>query len=123
MLPFRVIQIEQHRALQQNAVKLLPPNPSLLAGVSPGRNFASPIHTPDLSRRDFASVSSQNLVCLRQKNEWFFAKWSPTSNRQRVKNRCCRKQKTKPRLTTARTHIRLLPNFAKTAQGSDELHY
>jgi len=39
------------------------------------------------------------------KIERFFAKWAPTSNRFWPKNRCYRKQRTKPRLTGTRTAI------------------
>src|SRR5579863_4782580 len=38
--------------------------------------------------------------------ESFFAKWAPTSNRFCAKNRSCSKQRVKPCLTGARTHIR-----------------
>src|SRR5580700_1009756 len=124
MLAFRVIQIEQHRALQQNAIRPLPPNASLLTEPSFGRNFATPNRQIYLLfGQDVAAICSVNSGHWTQKNERIFAKWAPTSNRQRIKNRCFRKRTTKPRLTGARTHIRLLPNFAKTAQGSDELHY
>src|SRR5579862_5333251 len=114
MLPFRVIQIEQHRALQPNVVRPLPPQASSpLAKLSPRRNFATPalrILAPS-SDRDFQRFSSRNMGCLTQKNETVLAKWAPTSNRKWPTNRCHRKQTTKPFLTEARTHIRLSLNF------------
>jgi hypothetical protein len=112
MLPFRVTQIEQHRALQQNATK--PYLPHLLPATKllserefarANRQIANPV--PDRSsRRDFTIVSAQNMACLKQKNEAVLAKWAPTSNRFWVKNRSYRKQITKPCLTGTRTHIR-----------------
>jgi len=112
MLPLRVTQIEQHRALQQNATKpYLPhflPATKLLSErefARANRQIADPL--PDRSsRRDFTIVSAQNTCCLTQKNQPVLAKWAPTSNRKWPANRCYRKQITKPRLTEARTHIR-----------------
>jgi hypothetical protein len=124
MLPFRVIQTEQHKGLQQNAAGPLPPNPSLLSELSLSRNFAASIRqTPQLLlRQDLAAICYQSSSRLTQKNERLFAKWAPTSNRFWVKNRCYRKRSTKPRLTGARTHIRLSLTFTKIAQGADELY-
>jgi hypothetical protein len=126
MLPFGVIQIEHHRALQQKAAPLfLPeicrPEFPLLNRSSTGsrhakldRQIADPV--PDRSsRRAFTIVSAQNKCCLTQKNDPVLPKWASTSNRNWTKNRGCRKQTTKPCLTGTRTHIRLSPNFAKTA--------
>jgi hypothetical protein len=121
MLPFRVTQIEQHRDLQQNVTK--PYLPHLLPAIKllSERKFArANRQIPDplsdrLSRRDFATVSAQNMGCLKQKNEAVLAKWAPTSNRQCPTNRCHRKQTTKPFLTGTRTHIRLSLNFTKIA--------
>src|ERR1700728_166892 len=158
MLPFRVIQIEQHRALQQNvsrpflrsssesvsqlrfssghdfsravidpnSERLQPPRDrihdfnaggSLLTEPPSDRNFATPNRQiPDLlPGPDFASISSRNTG-LRHKNESVFAKWAPTSNRFWVKNRCYRKQTTRPCLTGARTHIKVSLNFTRIAQ-------
>jgi len=42
MLAFRVIQLEQHRTLQQNAAKLYLPAPPLVSELSPGSKFAIP---------------------------------------------------------------------------------
>jgi hypothetical protein len=121
MLPFRVIQIEQHRALQQNLTK--PYLPHLLPATKlfserefarANRHIADPV--PDRSpRRDFTIVSAQNTCSLTQENDPVLAKWAPTSNRHRPTNRCCRKQITKPCLTGTRTHIKLSPNFTKIA--------
>ena len=122
MLPFGVIQIEQYRALQQNAAKLYLPHFPLAPKLPSERKLAKPNRQiPDrlsdrLSRRDFANVSAQNMGCSTQKNEAVLAKWAPTSNRQWPTNRCYRKQTTKPFLTDARTHIRLSLNFTKIAQ-------
>jgi hypothetical protein len=135
MLPFRVIQIEQYRALQQNAAKPYLPRFPLATKLPCERNLARanrqiPDRLPDRSsRRDFAIVSAQNTCCLTQKNEAVLVKWAPTSNRQWPANRCYRKQTTKPCLTGTRTHIRLArrllggparrggfsPNFTKIA--------
>ena len=112
MLPLRVTQIEQHRALQQNATKpYLPhflPATKLLSErefARANRQIADPL--PDRSsRRDFTIVSAQNTCCLTQKNQPVLAKWAPTSNRKWPANRCYRKQITKPRLTEARTRLR-----------------
>jgi len=120
MLPFRVTQIEQHRAIQQNAAK--PYLPHLPLATLPckrkltiaNRQIADPLPARS-SRRAFTIVSAQNTSCLKQKNEPVLAKWAPTSNRQWPANRCYRKQTTKPRLTGTRTHIRLSPNFTKIA--------
>jgi hypothetical protein len=122
MLPFGVIQIEQHRALQQNAAKLYLPHLSLAPRLPSEPKLAkSNRQIPDrvsdrLSRRDFANVSAQNMGCLPQKNEPALTKWAPTSNRQWPTNRCYRKQTTKPCLTGTRTHIRPSRNFTKIAQ-------
>jgi len=51
------------------------------------------------------------------KIERFFAKWAPTSNRFWPKNRCYRKQRTKPCLTGARTHISDFGFLALFARG------
>jgi len=51
------------------------------------------------------------------KNERIFAKWAPTSNRFWPKNRCYRKQRTKPCLTGARTHIKDFGFLALFARG------
>jgi hypothetical protein len=108
MLPFRVIQLEQHRALQQNAA-----NP-YLQGSSPLPEFPSERNFATRSRRfsgpfwpkDFATLRTRNMPRPTQKKESILAKWAPTSNRQLPANRSYRKQTTKPCLTGARTHIR-----------------
>jgi hypothetical protein len=125
MLPFRVIQIEQHRALQQSATGLLPPHPFRLAAPPPGRDFSKPnCQIPDLvSGRAFTSISSRNTVCLMQKHEGALAQWAPTSNRKWTKNRCHRKQRTKPCLTGARTHIKVSLNSTRIAQKSELGNY
>jgi hypothetical protein len=98
MLPFRVIQIEQHRALQENAVALLPTKAALLAKLPSQRNFAATNRQiPDLvSDRDLLLASSKNERFGTQKNEGFLSKWSPTSKRHRVKNRRHRKEMINP---------------------------
>src|ERR1700685_90061 len=102
MLPFGVIQIEQYRTLQQNAAKLYLSHSPLASRLPSERKRAkSNRQIPDplserLSRRDFANFSAQNMGCLTQKNEAVLTKWAPTSNRFWVKNRCYRKQTTKP---------------------------
>jgi hypothetical protein len=124
MLPFGVIQIEQYRALQQNAAELSFPATSLLTELSSERKFAiaNRQRSGPLSLPDFAGSDCQNTSCPTQKNDAFLAKWAPTSNRQWPANRCYRKQTTKPRLTGTRTHIRparrggLSLNFTKIAQ-------
>ncbi len=128
MLPFGVTQIEQYRALQQNAAKLyLPHFPLATKLLSERKLTKSNRQIPDrlsdrLSRRDFANVSAQNMGYPTQKNEAVLAKWAPTSNRQWPTNRSYRKQTTKPFLTGARTHIRPARrggpslNFTKIAQ-------
>jgi hypothetical protein len=128
MLPFGVIQIEQYRALQQNAAKLYLPHSPLATKLPCKRKLTtSNCQIPEplsdrLSGKDFANVSAQNMGCLMRKNEAVLAKWAPTSNRFWVKNRCCRKQTTKPCLTGTRTHIRPARrggssrNFTKIAQ-------
>ena len=166
MLPFRVIQIEQHRALQQSASRPFFPNSSepvsqlrfssghdfsravtdpnsewlqplrdricnlnagrsLLTELPFDRNFAaSNRQIPDLlPGPDFESISSRNTVCLMQKNEGALAQWAPTSNRKWTKNRCYRKQTTKPCLTEARTHIKVSLNSTRIAQKSGAGNY
>ncbi len=126
MLPFGVIQIEHHRVLQQKAAppflpEICRPEFPLLNRSSTGsrhakldRQIADPV--PDRSsRRAFTIVSAQHTCCLTQKNDPVLPKWASTSNWNWTKNRSYRKQTTKPCLTGTRTHIRLSPNFAKTA--------
>jgi hypothetical protein len=62
------------------------------------------------------------------KIERFFVKWAPTSNRFWVKNRSCRKQRTKPRLTGTRIAISdfgflalFIKNSAATTRGQRSL--
>jgi len=123
MLPFGVIQIEQYRALQQNAAKVSLPHFPLATKLPSERKLTrSNRQIPDrlsdrFSRRDFGNVSAQNMGCWTQKNESVLAKWAPTSNRFWVKNRSYRKQTTKPCLTGTRTHIRPSLNFTKIAQN------
>jgi hypothetical protein len=75
MLPFGVIQIEQYRALQQNAAKLYLPHFPLATKLTSERKFATPNRqiparlSDGLSRRDFDNFSEQNMGCLTQKNE------------------------------------------------------
>jgi hypothetical protein len=52
-----------------------------------------------------ASLLTAFLARKLPKIEGFFAKWALTSNRKCPKNRCYRKQRSKPLLTEARTHI------------------
>jgi hypothetical protein len=121
MLPFRVIQIEQHWARQRNAARPLSLNLFLLTQLSSERNLALPnrqIHER-LSREDFAAICFQNLCRSPMKNERIFAKWAPTSNRQWVKSRCYRKQTTKSCLTEVRKHIQVSLNFTRIAQKSE----
>ena len=123
MLPFRVDRIEDDRTLQQNAAKPYLPHFPLAAKLPSERKLTkSNRQIPDslsdrLSRRDFANASAQNTGRLTQKNETVLTKWAPTSNRFWVKNRCYRKQTTKPCLTDTRTHIRPLLNLKKIARG------
>ncbi len=58
-----------------------------------------------LSLAPSASLLTTFLTRKLLKIESFFAKWAPTSNRQWPTNRCYRKQRSKPLLTGARTHI------------------
>src|ERR1700722_7368453 len=108
MLPFRVIQLEQHRTLQQSAAKPYLQGFSPLTELSSGRNFAIPSRrlSGPFSPGDFAASGSRNMPRPTQKNGSILTKWAPTSNRQWPTNRSYRKQTTKPRLTGARTHIR-----------------
>jgi hypothetical protein len=108
MLPFRVIQLEQYRTLQQKVAKLRLAQSSPLPELSSERNFptkSSRLSGP-FSPGDFAASGSRNISRPTQKNEGFLTKWAPTSNRQWPTNRSYRKQTTKPCLTGARTHIR-----------------
>jgi hypothetical protein len=122
MLPFGVIQIEQYRALQQNAAKLYLPHFPLATKLPSERKLAKlSRQIPDplsnrSSRRDSANVSTQNMGCFTQKDEAVLAKWAPTSNRFWPTNRSYRKQIIKPCLTGTRTHIRLSLNVTKIAQ-------
>jgi hypothetical protein len=122
MLPFGVTQIEQYRALQQNAAKLHLPHFPLATKLLSERKLTksnrqiSDCLSDRLSRRDFANVSAQNMGCLAQKKEAVLAKWAPTSNRFWVKNRSYTKQTTKPCLTGTRTHVRASLNSTKIAQ-------
>ena len=90
--------------------------------LHPGQTNGVPLsHPRRISRRRFlqagraggtrlsAALSNTQKVAPATrkslKNERVFAKWAPTSNRFWPKNRSCRKQRTKPFLTGARTHI------------------
>jgi len=155
MLPFRVTQIEQHRALQQKSAplfipKICPSESPLVTRSSPGRNHPKlNRQIPELNHaitlrkqtaetcsnrqkiqkcwrafsppvslslaQDFAGFKPLKTVGPNKKNDRVLARWAPTSNRQWSANRWYRKQTTKPRLTGARTHIRLSPNFTKIA--------
>src|SRR6202162_3633857 len=108
MLPFRVIQIEQHRALQQNAAKLYLPNLSLATKLPSERKLTKSNRLiPDaLSDLDFAVAAQGKIGLLRPKNETLLQSGCTTSNRHKPKNRCYRKQTTKPCPTGARTQIR-----------------
>src|ERR1700726_852629 len=123
MLAFRVIQIEQHRALRQIVVELyLPRLPRATKLLSERKLTKSNRRIPDLlSLRSFAGFGLQNSGRLTEKNEAVLQSGCPTSNRHRPKNRCCRKQTTKPFLTGARMHIRDWQRLRRIAQGSDEL--
>src|SRR5580704_15696247 len=113
MLPFRVIQIEQHRALQQNAAKLYLPNLSL--ATLPSERKLTPI--PDsLSDLNFAVAARRKIGLLRPKNEPLLQSACTTFNRHKPKSRCYRKQTTKPSPTGARTHIRELQKLRTIAQ-------
>jgi hypothetical protein len=68
--------------------------------LQPGRASGTRLSAPCRNTQRAAPTTRKSL-----KNERVFAKWAPTSNRFWPKNRCCRKQRTKPRLTGARTHI------------------
>jgi hypothetical protein len=104
MLAFRVIQLKQHRALQQSAAKPFLQGSFPLPEPSPGPNFATrscPLSSP-FSPGDFAASDARNTARLTPKNEGFLAKWAPTSSRFWVKNRSNRKQTIKPCLTGSR---------------------
>jgi hypothetical protein len=108
MLAFRVIQIEQQRALQQNAAKLLLPNSSLLTQLSPARTIAKPnrqISDPS-SDGDFANPRWRKTPPPTLKREPFSQTGCTTFNRFWPKNRSYRKQTIKPCLTGARMHFR-----------------
>jgi hypothetical protein len=108
MLPFRVIQIEQHRALQQNAAKLPLRKCFLLTELSSARKIAKPnrpISDPS-SDRNFVNPTSRKTPPPTLKNEPVSRSGCTTSSRFWPKNGCYRKQTIKPCLTGARTHFR-----------------
>jgi hypothetical protein len=129
MLAFNVINLEQHRALQQNAAKLPLPEAFLLTELSPAPKIVKPNRQiPELlSGRKLDRFRSRKTEPSPIKNEAVLAKWAPTSNRQWPANRCYRKQRIKPCLTGARTHIRETAfriNFRTSAANlSDELRF
>jgi hypothetical protein len=131
MLAFNVINLEQHRALQQNAARAYLPEsrgsepPPTARSLSCCKSLELSRRIPDSSTPDFASATTRKIEPLARKNGAILAKWAPTSNRNRPINRCYRKQTIKPRLTGARTHIRETAfriNFRISAAAlSDEL--
>jgi hypothetical protein len=120
MLPFRVIQLEQCRALQQNGAKPYLLGSAPLTELSSERNFA--IQSRRLSGLfslgDFVAYRSRNTDFWQQKNEPLLQTGCTTSNRFWVKNRSYRKQTIEGCLTGAgtafrefRSSARLHPNF------------
>jgi hypothetical protein len=116
MLPFRVIQLEQYRALQQSAAKPCVQQSSPLSEISSERNFATRSRqlSGSFSQGDFAASVVQNTLRPTLKNEGFLAKWAPTSNRFWGKNRSHRKQTIKPCLTGSRFAHKEFRESAKT---------
>jgi hypothetical protein len=108
MLPFRVIQLEQHRALQQDAATLYLPASSLLTGLLPEQNFETrSCRLPgSLSPGDLAVTNTQNTEIFQGENERVLQSGCSTSNRLLGKNRCYRKQTIKPCLTGAGMRFR-----------------
>src|ERR1700732_1565954 len=108
MLPFRVIQLEQYRAPQQNAATRYLLASSLLIGLFPEGNFAtrSCPRPGSLSPGNLAATNAQNTEFSERKNERVLQSGCTTSNRLWVKNRCYRKQTIKRCLTGARMHFR-----------------
>jgi len=75
-----------------------------------------------LSPARSASFRTALLTRKSLRIEGFFAKWAPTSNRKWPKNRCYRKQRSKPCLTEARTHFNdfsFLATFAATSSRQE----
>src|ERR1700693_440269 len=107
MLPFRVIQLEQHRALQQDAATLYLPASSLLTGLLPEQNFATrSCRLPSsLSPGDLAVTNTQHAEFFPGENERVLQCRCSTSNRLLVKNRCYRRRTIEPCLTGARMHF------------------
>src|ERR1700730_4731314 len=117
MLPFRVIQIEQHPTLQQKAAELYLTASSHLTKLSCERNIPQ---RP--SRRDFASSAHQNTASPTRKKELFSQSGCATSNRNGSKNRSYRKQTIKPCLTESQNRTKASSKFDDLGQGSDELY-
>jgi hypothetical protein len=69
MLPFRVIQIERHRALERNATGLLPTNPFRLAAPPSGRATTRSFGTGT------AEVLSEEKTMTANKSLIAFAPW------------------------------------------------
>ena len=124
MLPFRVIQIEQRRALRQNVIELYLPHFRRATKLLSERKLTkSNRRIPDLlSLRSFADFGLQNSGRPTEKNEAILQSGCTAFSRHRPKNRCYRKQTTKFYLTGARMHIRDWQKLLRIAQGSDELH-
>ena len=87
MLPFRVIQLESYRALQQDAATLCLPAPSLLTGLVPEQNLAtrSGRLPGSLSPGDLAAANAQNTESFQGKNERVLQSGYATSNRFWIK--------------------------------------
>jgi hypothetical protein len=115
MLPFRVIQLEQYRALKQNAAKPYLVRYSPLTALPSNHNFATQ------SRRlsglfwpgDFAAPRARNTLRPLPENEAVFQSCCATSTRFWSKSRSYRKQAIKPFLPGATTAPRDFQLFAK----------
>src|SRR5580704_15296862 len=96
MLPFRVIQIEQHPVFRQNVVELCFPHLPLTTKLLSERKITkSNRRIPDLlSLRSFAGFGLQNPGRPTEKHEAILQSGFTASNRHRPKNRYYRKQMT-----------------------------
>jgi hypothetical protein len=124
MLPFRVIQIEQHPTLQQKAAELNLTASSHLTKLSCEHNCAAPnSQIPQRpSRRDFAGSAQQNTASPTRKKELFSQSGCTTFNRNGLKNRSYGKQTIKPCLTESQNRTKASSKFDDLGQGSDELY-
>jgi hypothetical protein len=121
MLPFRVIQLEQYRALQQSAAKPYLQGFFPLPELSSKRNFATPSRrlSGPFSPGDFAASGSRNMARPTLKNEAVFQSGCTTSTRFWSKSRSYRKQTIKPFLPGATTAPQGFRKFPKLTPKFD----